>query len=57
MWLEYLDNIDAPPTNAQIEQSANYLLSKDFTGPGEPPRPEKHGYMIFLTAYQNNTSE
>ena len=37
MWLDYLDNIGAPPTNAQIERSANYLLSKDFTGPGEPP--------------------
>jgi hypothetical protein len=33
LWLEYLDNIGAPPTNEQIEESANYLLSKYFTGP------------------------
>ncbi|KAF3389980.1 hypothetical protein DPV78_011709 [Talaromyces pinophilus] len=41
LWLEYLDNISAPPTNEQIEDSANYLLAKDFTGPGEPPRAGK----------------
>lgn len=27
----------ASPTSEQIEASAHYLLSKDFTGPGEPP--------------------
>ncbi|KUL82755.1 hypothetical protein ZTR_10905, partial [Talaromyces verruculosus] len=41
LWLEYLDNIGAPPTNLQIEESANYLLAKDSTTPGEPPRVGK----------------
>ncbi|EED14413.1 conserved hypothetical protein [Talaromyces stipitatus ATCC 10500] len=41
LWIEYLDNIGAPPTNEQIEESANYLLAKDFTDPGEPPRAGK----------------
>jgi hypothetical protein len=48
MWLEYLDNIGAASTNAQIERSANYLLSKDFTGPGEPPRARKTWIYDFL---------
>jgi hypothetical protein len=38
LWIEYLDNIGAPPTAQQIEESANYLLSKDFTGSGEARR-------------------
>ncbi|EED14400.1 conserved hypothetical protein [Talaromyces stipitatus ATCC 10500] len=41
LWLEYLDHMGTPPTNQQIEESANYLLAKDFTGPGEPPRAGK----------------
>ncbi|KAF4946617.1 hypothetical protein F66182_18582, partial [Fusarium sp. NRRL 66182] len=48
MWLEYLDNIGAPPTNAQNEESANYLLGKEFTGSGEPPRAGKNWIYDFL---------
>ncbi|EED13281.1 conserved hypothetical protein [Talaromyces stipitatus ATCC 10500] len=48
LWIEYLDNIGAPPTNEQIEESANYLLAKDFTDPGEPPRAGKMWIYNFL---------
>ena len=48
LWLEYLDNIGAPPTNEQIEESANYLLRKDFAGPREPPRAGKTWIYDFL---------
>ncbi|EED22639.1 conserved hypothetical protein [Talaromyces stipitatus ATCC 10500] len=37
-----------PPTNQQIEESANYLLAKDFTGPGEPPRAGKTWVYNFV---------
>ncbi|EED12051.1 conserved hypothetical protein [Talaromyces stipitatus ATCC 10500] len=49
LWIEYLDNIGAPPTNQQIEQSANFLLREDFTGPGEPRGVGKTWVDRFLT--------
>ncbi|EED11943.1 conserved hypothetical protein [Talaromyces stipitatus ATCC 10500] len=48
LWIEYLDNIGAPPTNQQIEESANYLLGKDFSGPGEAPRAGKNWVHDFI---------
>ncbi|EED15974.1 conserved hypothetical protein [Talaromyces stipitatus ATCC 10500] len=47
--IEYLDNIGAPPTNQQIEQSADFLLRKDFTSPGEPRGVRKTWVDRFLT--------
>ncbi|EED23217.1 conserved hypothetical protein [Talaromyces stipitatus ATCC 10500] len=38
----------APPTNQQIEESANYLLGKDFSGPGEAPRAGKNWVHDFI---------
>ncbi|EED23387.1 conserved hypothetical protein [Talaromyces stipitatus ATCC 10500] len=40
--------LSAPPTNQQIEESANYLLGKDFSGPGEPPRAGKNWVHDFI---------
>ncbi|EED14599.1 conserved hypothetical protein [Talaromyces stipitatus ATCC 10500] len=53
LWLEYLDNIGASPTSEQIEASANYLLAKDFTGSGEPPRVGK----MWTYDFQNRLPE
>ncbi|EED14752.1 conserved hypothetical protein [Talaromyces stipitatus ATCC 10500] len=56
LWIEYLDNIGAPPTNEQIEESANYLLAKDFNDPGEPPRAGKMWIYNFLNRLPENLS-
>ncbi|EED15732.1 hypothetical protein TSTA_051690, partial [Talaromyces stipitatus ATCC 10500] len=48
LWIDYLDNIGAPPTNQQIEESANYLLGKDFRGQGEPPLAGKNWVHDFI---------
>ncbi|EED21060.1 conserved hypothetical protein [Talaromyces stipitatus ATCC 10500] len=41
-------HMGTPPMNQQIEESANYLLAKDFTGPGEPPRAGKTWVYDFV---------
>jgi hypothetical protein len=39
----------------QIEENANYLMLKDFTGPGEPRRAGKDWFIS--SVYQNNIKE
>ncbi|KAF3389838.1 hypothetical protein DPV78_011808, partial [Talaromyces pinophilus] len=49
--------IGAPPTNEQICESANYLLSKDFTGLGDPPRARKTWVYNFLKRLERTAAE
>ncbi|EED20216.1 hypothetical protein TSTA_034540 [Talaromyces stipitatus ATCC 10500] len=56
-WVQYLDNMGAAPTALQIEENANCLLLKDFTGPGTPRRAAKIGYTNISNVYQKNINE